>query len=154
MAGFRKHIIFFLSTGAYSGYFPKMPGTAGSAAGIVFYLFLSLFNLPTYLTVTVLFIILSVWISGEAEKLYKKKDPPEVVIDEIVGYLITMATFPPEWKYIIAGFVLFRVFDILKPYPANRINEQGKGGYGIVFDDVVAGIYANLLLQAVRVLNL
>ncbi len=151
MNGFRRGFIVFLSTGAFSGYAPVMPGTAGTVAGVFFYLLLSHFHLPVYLLLTVLFIFFSILISDKAEHVFSKKDPPEVVIDEIAGYLITMATFSSEWKYVIGGFVLFRIMDVFKPFPANRINEKVKGGCGIVLDDVVAGVYANLCLQAARV---
>ena len=152
MYGFSRGFIIFLSTGAFSGYAPVMPGTVGSVAGVALYLLFPSFSVPIYLLLTVLFISLSVWISGKAAQLFKEKDPPKVVIDEIAGYLVTMATFSPDWKYIAAGFILFRIMDILKPYPANWINDNIQGGLGIVFDDVIAGIYANLILQTVRLL--
>lgn len=152
MNGFFRGFIIFLSTGAFSGYAPVMPGTVGSVAGVALYFLLSSFSVPIYLLLTSLFISLSIWSSGKALQLFKEKDPPEVVIDEIAGYLVTMATFPPDWRYIFAGFILFRIMDILKPYPASWINDNVQGGLGIVLDDVVAGIYANLILQTVRVL--
>ncbi len=83
--------------------------------------------------------------SGKAEKILGTKDPPQVVIDEIAGQLITLALLPPHWTYMLAGFLLFRLFDIIKPWPANKINRDMHGGAGIVLDDVVAGVYANLL---------
>ena len=152
MNGFSRGFIIFLSTGAFSGYVPVMPGTAGSAAGIAVFYLLSFFSIPVYFLLTALFIFLSIWSAGKAEQLFREKDPPRVVIDEIAGYLITMATFPPDWRYVFAGFVIFRIMDILKPYPANRINDRVQGGLGIVLDDVVAGLYANLILQAVRLI--
>jgi phosphatidylglycerophosphatase A len=152
MNGFRRGVIIFVSTGAFSGYVPGIPGTAGSFAGIFFYLLLSRCSVPVYLLLTFLFIIFSIWISDKAEKLFNKKDPAQVVVDEIAGYLVAMIGFYPEWKYIIAGFVLFRIADIIKPYPANRINQNVRGGYGIVLDDVVAGAYANIILQFARIL--
>lgn len=151
MNNFRKAFIIFLSTGAFSGYAPVMPGTFGSIIGIVLYVFLSMFSVPVYLLLTIALVFLSIWISSKAEQLFKKKDASEIVIDEIIGFLITMATFSPDWRYIIIGFILFRIMDILKPYPANWINLKVKGGFGIVFDDVVAGLYANLILQIIRV---
>ncbi len=150
MNAFSKGIIVFISTGAFSGYAPVMPGTIGCLAGIVVYLFFSFFSVPVYLLLTIIFVIAAIRISDSAEQIFKKNDPSEVVIDEIAGYLVAMATFGPDWKLITAGFVLFRIFDIVKPYPANRINKDVHGGLGIVLDDVVAGIYANIVLQAVR----
>ena len=152
MHGFSRGFIIFLSTGAFSGYAPVMPGTVGSVVGIALYLFVSSFSVPVYLLLAALFILLSIWSSGKAAQLFKEKDPPKVVIDEIAGYLVTMATFSPDWGYITAGFILFRIMDILKPYPANWINDRVQGGLGIVLDDVVAGVYANLILQTARML--
>lgn len=152
MNGFGRGLIVFLATGAYSGYFPFMPGTVGTVVGILFFSMLSLFSLPLYLLTTVAFIALSVWVSERAERIFAKKDASEIVIDEIAGFLVTMAFVPAGWKYVAAGFVLFRVFDIWKPYPANRINERMPGGAGVVLDDIVAGIYANLVLQITRLI--
>lgn len=152
MKGFVRGLILFLSTGAFSGYVPKIPGTAGSVAGIGLFCLLALLSPATYCAGTFFFVAIAVWSSGRAALILKKKDPPEVVIDEIAGFLITMATFPASWKYILPGFILFRVLDIIKPYPANRINDRVEGGLGIVLDDVVAGIYANLILQVLRLL--
>lgn len=152
MRGFSRGLIIFLSTGAFSGYCPVMPGTAGTVVGIALYFLLSSFSVPLYIATTILFVFFSIWISGKAEQLFNKKDPPFVVIDEIAGYLVTMATFHPDRLYLICGFILFRIMDIIKPYPAGLINRKIKGGAGIVLDDVVAGIYANLILQAAGVL--
>jgi len=150
MKGFGRGLIVFLATGAYSGYFPFMPGTVGTVVGILFFIMFSLFSLPLYLLTTVAFIALAVWVSERAERIFAKKDASEIVIDEIAGFLVTMAVVPAGWKYVAAGFVLFRVFDIWKPYPANRINERMSGGAGVVLDDIVAGLYANLVLQVTR----
>ena len=152
MRGFSRGAIIFLSTGGGSGYAPFMPGTAGTAVGVAVYVLFSFFTVPVYLFVTTAFVFLSILVSHKAEQLFEKKDPPEVVIDEIAGYLVTMATFPPDWIYMAAGFVFFRIMDIAKPYPAGLINSRTRGGMGIVLDDIVAGVYANLLLQAVRMI--
>jgi phosphatidylglycerophosphatase A len=145
-----QRLILFTGSGACTGYVPIMPGTAGTAAGILVYLTIAELKTPLYSFLTLLFIFFSVWISTQAEQIFKKKDPPEVVIDEVAGYLVTMAGFPAEWKYILAGFIVFRFMDIVKPYPANLINRNMGGGWGIVLDDIVAGIYANILLQILR----
>ena len=145
-----KGFIIFLATGAYSGFSPFMPGTVGSVVGVFLFIILSFLSLPVYILTTVAFIALAVWVSERAEKIFEKEDASEIVIDEIAGFFVTMAFLPCDWKTIAAGFVLFRIFDILKPYPANRINDTVHGGVGVVFDDIVAGIYANLLLQGIR----
>lgn len=152
MNGFGRRLVLFLATGAYSGYFPFMPGTVGTVVGILFFAVLASLSLPLYLLTTVAFIALSVWVSEQAEQIFKKKDASQIVIDEIAGFLVTMAFLPASWKYVVAGFVLFRIFDIWKPYPANRINDNMHGGAGVVMDDIVAGIYANLVLQIARLI--
>ena len=88
-------------------------------------------------------------VSSRAEKIYNKEDPGEVVIDEVVGYLVTMAFIAPTAVNIVLGFLLFRALDILKPFPCRRL-EKIHGGYGIVLDDVAAGVWANLLLVAIN----
>ena len=153
MKGLSRGAVIFLSTGAFSGYAPVMPGTVGTLVGVGVFLLLSGCSVPVYLVFTVFFTAFAVWVSGKAERIFEKKDPSAVVIDEIAGYLIAMAALPPDWGYMAAGFFLFRVFDIVKPYPANRINDRMPGGPGIVLDDAVAGIYANLVMQVWRVLQ-
>jgi len=145
-----RGIIMFLATGALCGYAPVMPGTVGSAAGMGCFAVLSSLSLPAYGAVTAAVIFSSFRIADKASRIFKNPDPPQVVIDEIAGTLVTMLSFPADWKYMAAGFVLFRIMDIVKPYPANWINDNMPGGYGIVLDDIVAGIYANLALQLIR----
>ena len=99
-----------------------------------------------------IFLALSIWVAHLAETVFSEKDPQIVVIDEIAGLLVAMAAVPLRPGYVVAGVVLFRLFDIMKPFPANRINDRMTGGAGIVLDDVVAGVYANLVLQAARLL--
>ena len=152
MNKFFSGLIIFLSTGAFCGYVPVMPGTAGSIAGIGIYFLFSSCASWAYLLLTAIFVCSAIWVSGKAALIFKNNDPPAVVIDEIAGFLVTMITFSPDWKYIIPGFILFRIMDIVKPYPANWINDNVHGGPGIVLDDVVAGVYANLVLQIVRLL--
>ena len=154
MIRLHRQFIIFLATGAYSGFFPFMPGTAGSVVGVLLFIIISFLSTPVYLLTILAFIALSVWVSERAEKIFEKEDASQIVIDEIAGYLVTMAFLPCDWRYIAAGFVLFRIFDITKPYPANRINDNVHGGVGVVLDDIVAGIYANLMLQVIFFLNI
>ncbi len=143
-----KKLVNLLATGFYTGYTPVMPGTAGTIACIpVFFITSLFFPLYYYLVFTVLFVLFSIWISGKAEAQSDKKDPSEIVIDEMAGFLVAMATFPPQLLYIATGFILFRLFDIFKPFPAGRINKKMTGGKGVVLDDVVAGVYANVVMQ-------
>jgi len=152
MSSAGKRVALFCATGCGSGYVPLAPGTAGTAAAIIPFFLISSLSLPLYLLTTVSFIFISVWIAHQAAALLQMKDPPPVVIDEVAGYLVTMASFPCTWQYVAAGFILFRVFDIIKPFPARWIDRQVKGGYGIVLDDVAAGIYANIVLQIFRLM--
>ena len=96
-----------------------------------------------------LIIILSIPVSGMASKIMNREDPPSVVIDEVAGIFVALFLIPVSWTSIISGFVLFRVLDILKPFPAGLIDKKVNGGTGIVLDDVVAGIYANVCLRLI-----
>ncbi len=130
------------------GYFPLAPGTAGSAAGLA--LVVALAHLPlsglwvvaTEGAAALALGALGVWAAGRAEKFFGRVDPRQVVIDEVVGQMITHLAHPgASWKWLLAGFALFRVLDVVKPFPA-REAERAPGGWGIMLDDVVAGAYA------------
>ncbi|MGB7574212.1 MAG: phosphatidylglycerophosphatase A [Thermodesulfobacteriota bacterium] len=139
-----------LATGFGVGYSPVAPGTLGTLVAIPIYYFLSEIPSPLYEITLIGFIFLSVWISEKAEIFFVKKDDQRIVIDEIVGFLITMLWIPKTTRFIIIGFILFRFFDILKPIPIRRIERKFKGGFGVVLDDVVAGVYANIVLQVIH----
>lgn len=139
-------IIKLLATWGGSGYAPFASGTAGTLAAIPFYLWLARLPLPIYLLTLAAFFFLSCWIAGKAEIIFQEKDSGKIVIDEVVGYLVTMTAIPFDWRYIAAGFFLFRLFDIVKPPPANWFDRTLKNGYGVVLDDVAAGVYAWLCL--------
>jgi phosphatidylglycerophosphatase A len=137
----------FLATVAYCGYFPVAPGTAGSAAGLVVYLLVWWTRSPLLETgLIVATFAVGVWAATHAERYFGGIDPGPVVIDEVLGMLVTLAFIPAGWPAMAAGFVLFRIFDVIKPYPANRL-EKFHGGFGIMADDAMAGIYANLVLR-------
>lgn len=136
-----------------SGLSPVAPGTAGTLAAIPLYLALYRLPLASYLLTVTAFTFFSCWIAGRAEVLYGAKDPGKIVIDEVAGFLVTMIAIPCSLMTIIAGFLLFRVFDIIKPFPARQIDRNLKNGYGVVLDDIVAGIYACAALHvAVRLM--
>ena len=139
-----------LATGFGVGYSPVAPGTLGTLVAIPIYYFLSEIPSPLYEITLIGFIFLSVWISEKAEIFFVKKDDQRIVIDEIVGFLITMLWIPKTTRFIIIGFILFRFFDILKPIPIRRLEKGLKGGYGVVLDDVAAGAYANIVLQVIH----
>jgi len=140
-------IIMLIATGFYSGYLPKAPGTWGSLVGLLLVYLLNYFSLPVYLTVTVFLFMIGTFSAGEAEKILDNHDPGIVVIDEIVGMLIAMIAVPLSPLTMLLGFFLFRVFDIVKPFPVNIFDQRFHGGLGIMLDDMMAGIYSLLSLQ-------
>ena len=142
---------FFLiiATGFGVGYSPVAPGTLGTLVAIPIHYFLSDIPSPLYEITLIGFFFLSVWISENAQIFFGKKDDQRIVIDEIIGFLITMLWIPKTTRFIIIGFILFRFFDILKPFPIRRLERRLKGGYGVVLDDVAAGVYANIILHLI-----
>jgi phosphatidylglycerophosphatase A len=142
------HFITLLATGFGVGYSPIAPGTLGTLVAIPVYYFLSEIPFPLYEITLTGFFFVAVWASENAEKYFAKKDDTKIVIDEMIGFFITMLWVTKTPLFILAGFVLFRFFDILKPFPIRRF-EKAKGGFGVVLDDVLAGIYANIILQII-----
>lgn len=139
----------FLATVAYCGYFPIAPGTVGSAAGLIVYLLVWWTRSPIVeVSLIVVTFVVGTWAATHAEHYFGAIDPGQVVIDEVLGMLVTLAFIPVGWTGALAGFFLFRVFDVIKPYPANRF-EKLHGGIGIMADDGMAGIYANICLRLV-----
>jgi phosphatidylglycerophosphatase A len=137
----------FIATAAYCGYFPIAPGTVGSAAGLVVYLLVWWTRSPIVeVALIAATFAAGTWAATHAERFFGGIDPGPVVIDEVLGMLITLAFIPAGWSAALVGFVLFRVFDVIKPYPANRL-ETFHGGFGIMADDAMAGVYANLALR-------
>jgi phosphatidylglycerophosphatase A len=144
-----NRFILLLATGCGVGYSPIAPGTLGTLIAIPVYYFLSEIPSPLYEITLVGFFFLSVWISENAEIFFRKKDDPRIVIDEMMGFLITMLWVPRTILSVVMGFILFRFFDILKPFPIRRLEKRWKGGFGVVLDDVVAGVYTNIILQII-----
>jgi phosphatidylglycerophosphatase A len=137
----------FVATAAYCGYSPIAPGTAGSAAGLLVYLLVPWSRSTSVEIGLIVGIFLAgIWAATAAERFFGGVDPGPVVIDEVAGMLITLAFIPVGMSGAIAGFFLFRIFDIVKPYPAGRF-EQLHGGLGVMADDAMAGVYANLSLR-------
>ena len=149
--GWTVHFITFVGSGAYLGYSPLVPGTVGTLGGIPLAVWVfSRFSPTIHLLSLVAFCFLAVWVAERAEVLFKAHDSRKIVIDEIAGFLCTMFLVPVHMVYLIAGFFLFRILDVVKPYPASIINRRMGGGWGVVLDDIVAGVYANLVLQIMR----
>ena len=140
--------VLWLAFGFGSGLSPKAPGTMGTLAAIPLYLPLAKLPLMGYALVVLVSFIIGCWLCGEAAKRLGVHDFGGIVWDEFVGYWITMFAAPAGWLWVAVGFVLFRVFDIWKPWPIRVADQQVHGGLGIMLDDVLAGIYAGLALQA------
>jgi len=139
-----KRLTTFIATGAYSGFFPIFPGTAGTIPAWILAWFL--FKNPYAMTAAaVITSAVSVWSAGRAEKTFGH-DSRKIVIDEWTGMFISLMFLPARLDAYIAGFVFFRFYDVIKPYPADRC-ERLPGGWGVTFDDVFAAIYANLTCQ-------
>jgi phosphatidylglycerophosphatase A len=138
----------FIATVGYCGYFPFAPGTVGSAAGLLVYLLVWWTGSPAVEIglIAGLFLI-GIWAGTVAERYFGGVDPGPIVLDEVVGMLITLAFIPDlGWSGAIAGFFLFRVADVIKPFPAGRL-EQLHGGLGVMADDAMAAVYSNIALR-------
>lgn len=134
-------------SGFFLGYAPVAPGTFGTFAALPFYFCFIFLPWWGYAAATLAFTAVAVYLADRAEGIFGGKDDRRIVADEMAGFLITMTAVRPDWKWLILGFLLFRVFDILKPWPAGMIDKRLKGGLGVVLDDVAAGVYAALVLQ-------
>ncbi len=144
---FRDRAVVFLATGFSIGHIPFAPGTFGSILGLPLSFILAGLALPLAIAGAGLFIFGAVWIANEAEKLLQQDDPGCIVIDEIAGMAVTLIGLPVDLKIALMGFILFRILDVLKPFPIRLLDRRLKGGLGVVMDDVVAGIFANALLR-------
>lgn len=137
----------FVATVGYCGYFPVAPGTVGSAAGLVVYLLVWWTRSPAIEAALIALVFgAGAWAGTHAERYFGGIDPGPVVIDEVLGMLITLAFVPVGWSGALAGFFLFRVFDVIKPYPADHL-ERLHGGVGVMADDAMAAVYANISLR-------
>ncbi len=141
--------VHLIALGFGSGLAPKAPGTFGTLAALPFYYLMSGWSWPLYLVVVMVAAIVGIWICGESARRLNVHDHPAIVWDEIIGYLITMFMLPVSWQWMVAGFVLFRVFDILKPWPISWLDRHLQGGLGIMADDILAGLVSLAILQAV-----
>lgn len=148
-AGFWKHPAHILALGFGSGYVPNLPGTAGTLIGVLFYFFMQPLNLVIYLVITSVLFLAGIWLCGKTAHDLGVHDHSSIVWDEVVGYLVTMIMAPAGWLWMVLGFVLFRIFDIYKPWPVSWADRQAPGGLGIMLDDLIAGIYALAILQII-----
>ncbi len=137
-----RNPIHFLACGFGSGAAPVAPGTFGTLAAIPIYLLLEPLPIWVFLAITMLLFLVGIGICEQTAKDFGVHDHGGIVWDEIVGYLVTMIGAPKGWLWVIAGFVLFRFFDIVKPWPIRHLDYEISGGLGIMVDDVMAGFYA------------
>ena len=146
--------IHFIAFGLGSGAAPYAPGTFGTLAAIpVYLLFNEFLSLPVYAGVTVSMFVAGVWLCDRTERDIGVHDHSGIVWDEFVGYLVTMFAVPAGWPWVVAGFFLFRLFDVWKPYPIRQLERRHQNGFGNMFDDLLAGVYANLILQLLAMVS-
>jgi len=144
-------LILLLASGLGAGFSPFAPGTVGTMVAIPMELLFSSIFSPVYELTILTFFFFSSWIAEKAQNHWQKRDDQRIVIDEIMGYFLTMLWIPKTLLFISVGFLLFRLLDIVKPFPCRQL-EKVRGGFGVVLDDVFAGIYANVALQILRIL--
>ena len=137
----------FVSSGFYLGRLPIAPGTFGSLPGLGLWFLLSKFEWVTTAVVMVLFTLFAVWVAGLSANALNCKDPSSVVIDEVAGMAVALIGIPFSWTACVLGFILFRLLDIVKPFPIDWVDEHVGGGIGIVLDDILAGLIANITLR-------
>ncbi|MDD5281143.1 MAG: phosphatidylglycerophosphatase A [Candidatus Omnitrophica bacterium] len=137
-----------ISTFFFIGYLPLIPGTFGSIAGVGIFYLLAGSSRSSYFLFLFCIMVLGVLTSGRAEKLLNKKDPGCIVIDEVMGMLIALCFLPPEPKIVFLAFIIFRILDMLKPFPAGRLQNL-HGAIGVMGDDLVAGAYASIVLHVI-----
>lgn len=145
----KKKLSFIISTVFYAGYSPFAPGTVGTALGIPLYFLVHNLNPVLYIILTLALFGIGILAANVVESEEKTKDPSIVIFDETVSFLITMFLITPSIFTITTGFILNRFFDITKIYPACLVDKKVKGGFGIMLDDLIAGIYSNIVLHAI-----
>jgi phosphatidylglycerophosphatase A len=152
-AGLLDKLALILSSWFGAGMIPVVPGTFGTLAAIPLAMAFAYLEPMAGTVALFFFILLAIWASDKSSRALENKDPAEVVIDEVAGLLLTLFLLPATGFNLCLGFILFRLFDILKPYPIRRLEKVG-GGAGIVLDDLLAGIYANLCIRLVTLVFL
>lgn len=146
------HPVHFLSLGLGSGLSPKAPGTMGTLVAVMLYWPLSLLPWQAYLSVVVIASLLGIWLCQKTADALGVHDHPAIVWDEFAGYWLSMLFAPGGWQWVVTGFVLFRLFDIWKPWPIRVIDHKLEGGTGIMLDDLLAGLYSFICIQLLALL--
>lgn len=145
-----RGLVVFLASAGYVGYIPVASGTFGTVVAVPIFLGLHALlgaNPALYLLTVAAAVAAACWIAGQAEGVFGEHDSSKIVIDEVVGYLAATLFVVPTVSNIIASFVIFRILDVIKPFPAGYIDKHVDGGAGVVLDDVVSGLYSNVILQ-------
>ena len=153
----RRAIVVFLASGAYLGYAPVASGTFGTLAGVALYpVFdrLRLFSPAIYLLSFAALVAAAILLAGEAEEIFDEHDSGRITIDEVAGYIAATLFIQPTLATVLASFFLFRLFDVVKLWPASYFDQEVEGGAGVVLDDVISGFYANLALRALGALGM
>jgi len=136
-----------LAFGFGSGCAPVAPGTFGTLVGVLIYLPLAALPLANYIAITIVVSVFGIWLCQRVSDDLGVHDHGGIVWDEIAGFMVTMIALPVTWQWVLAGFVLFRLFDIWKPWPIGWVDKKVSGGLGIMLDDIIAGIFASVILQ-------
>jgi phosphatidylglycerophosphatase A len=147
----RNDLIVFLATGCFTGFLPVMPGTWGTFAAVPLVMLVLRGSTLLQPIVAVLFVAFAIWIAARAQILFQDRDPRSIVIDEMAGFLVSLLWLPLRPLTVCLGFVLFRVFDIVKPPPISIAEKRLHGGWAIVIDDVLAGVLANATLRVLLI---
>ncbi len=141
-----KRLAVLLATSGGAGYAPIAPGTAGSAVGVVIYLLTCKLSAVVQIALVAVVSIVGVWAADEGARHFQRDDPGQIVIDEVAGQLLTLLLTGVGWIGAIVGFFIFRVLDVIKPFPARRL-EHLHGGLGIMADDLMVALYGNILVR-------
>jgi phosphatidylglycerophosphatase A len=142
----------FLATGFGIGLIPIAPGTFGSILGIILFLVLAHLGLPIlWLSLTILILYFFSYLAVQSTlKITKRSDPGEIVIDEVLGMMLVMLTIPPDPEWTFLAFILFRLFDVLMPWPINQVDSKLKNALGVILDDFIAAFYAGIIIVVIR----
>ena len=143
----KNDLIVFFATGCFTGFLPLVPGTWGTFAAIPIVILVHRVNLVLQGIMALVFAAFAAWVAGRAEILLEGRDPRPIVIDEMAGFLISLLWLPLNPLTLFLGFGLFRLFDIVKPPPISTVEKRMRGGWGVVMDDVLAGVFANAVLR-------
>ena len=149
---FWKYTVHFLAYGLGTGLMPFAPGTFGSLVGVALFWFLAPLAAPVYAVIVFVMALAGILICGQTARDIGAADPGMIVYDEITGFLVALYLLPARWQWILAGFIIYRTFDIWKPWPIHAVEENLGLGTGIMADDIIAGLYTLAILHAVRLI--